>query len=68
MKWNLFSEELPELGKLILYGNHRFVDTALYNPEHPRIKSGKMHFKDITHWCYIESPPEVKTESKWSDK
>lgn len=62
MEWKAFKEELPEEGRLILYGNHRFVETALYNPDHPKIKQGKMSFLNITHWCYISSPPELSLD------
>jgi len=65
MDWKAFKDELPEEGKLILYGNHRFVETALYNPEHPKIKSGKLNYANVTHWCYVESPPVVEWESPW---
>lgn len=65
MHWIAFEDELPEIGKLILYGNHRIVDTMLYNPDHPRMKEdGKLAYKNITHWVYIVPPPVVKEESK----
>jgi hypothetical protein len=65
MEWKAFKDELPEIGKLIVYGNHRFIETALYNPDHPRIKNGKMNYKNVTHWCYIDPPPVVEWESEW---
>jgi hypothetical protein len=67
MEWIAFKDELPETGKLILYGNHRFVDTMLYTPDHPRMKEdAKLAYKCITHWCYIDSPPVVSGEPKWN--
>ncbi len=66
MEWKAFKEETPEIGRLILYGNHRYVDTMLYNPEHDHMKSdAKLAYKNITHWCYIDSPPVVEWESEW---
>lgn len=65
MNWIAFKDELPGIGRLILYGNHRFVETALYVPDDGKFKSGKMNYKNITHWCYVESPPLVEWESKW---
>lgn len=67
MEWKEFDKELPEEGSLILYGNHRFVDTMLYNPSHPRLKEdGKVAYKNITHWCYVDHPPVLTWDSKWS--
>jgi hypothetical protein len=66
MEWKAFKDELPEIGKLILYGNHRMVDTMLYNPDHPRMREdAKLAYKNITHWCYIDPTPVVQEESKW---
>ena len=65
MNWIAFKDELPEVGRLILYGNHRFVETALYNPDNKKIKDSKLNYKNVTHWCYVESPPIVEWESEW---
>lgn len=66
MEWKSFKDEKPEIGKLILYGNHRFVDTMLYSPEHKAMKEdAKLAYKNITHWYYIDPPPVVEEESKW---
>ena len=65
IEWNLFSESLPQEGQLILYGNHRMVDVLIYHPDHVRIKKGKLEYKDITHWCYLNPPPRIEDESKW---
>jgi hypothetical protein len=67
MKWIAFKDELPEEDRLILYGNHRFVEVLIYSPNHERIKLGKLAYKDITHWCYIDPPPVVEWESKWGE-
>jgi hypothetical protein len=64
--WKLFKEELPEKGRYILYGNHRWVEPLIYHPEHEHITTGKLVYKDITHWCYLETPPPVEFESKWN--
>jgi hypothetical protein len=66
MEWKAFKDEVPELDKLILYGNHRFVDTMRYQPTHPHLKEdAKLAYKNITHWCYIDSPPVVEEEPVW---
>jgi len=67
MDWKEFKQELPEEGRLILYGNHRWVEPLIYHPQHQRIKIGKLQYKDITHWCYIYPPPVVEWESKWEN-
>ncbi len=66
MEWKAFKDELPSLGRLILFGNHRFVDVVRYDPDHPKIHEGrKINYKNVTHWCYIDSPPVVEWESEW---
>lgn len=70
MKWIAFKDELPENGRMILYGNHRWVDNIMYfrnaNSQQKSMKNN-IAYKDVTHWCYIESPPEVPIPSKWTD-
>jgi hypothetical protein len=65
IEWNLFNEKLPEESRLILYGNHRMIEVLHYHPDDARIKKGKLEYKDITHWSYINPPPCVEEESKW---
>lgn len=65
-EWISFKDEIPEVGRLILFGNHRMIEIALYHPEHPRIIKGMLAYKDITHYRYIDPPPEVPQESKWT--
>ncbi|GEM_PF-6755992 len=67
MEWKSFAQEYPEVGRLILYGNHRYVDTMLYNPTHKAMKEdAKIGYKNITYWCYIDPPPVVEWKSEWS--
>ncbi len=66
MEWTAFKDELPEIGKLILFGNHRMVEICIYHPDHERIKLGQLEYKDITHWCYIDPPPPISGVAlKW---
>lgn len=65
-EWTLFAEKSPEDGRLILFGNHRMIEVMLYHPEHERIKKGKLAYKDLTHWCYVNPPPAVEWESHWN--
>lgn len=67
MEWKEFKNELPEVDRLILYGNNRWVEPTIYYQNHPKILQGKMHYKDITHWCYIDPPPSIEFESKWNN-
>jgi hypothetical protein len=60
--WIAFIDEVPEEDRLIIMGNHRWVETLLYSRNHPRVVEGKISYKDITHWCYIELPPAVDLE------
>ena len=59
MDWKEFKKELPEEGRLILFGNHRMVEVILFHPENARYVKGKIAYKDITHCCYINPPPVV---------
>jgi hypothetical protein len=65
MQWKAFKDELPEENRLILFGNHRFVEVCLYDGKHYKIQQSKLNYKNVTHWCYIESPPVVAWESEW---
>ena len=67
MDWKEFKKELPKEGKLILFGNHRMVEIILFHPEHERYVKGKIAYKDITHWCYINPPPVVYYISAWGN-
>lgn len=58
-KWKAFKEELPEIGDWILYGNSHWLDCAPYHPRHPGIDEGRVMYKDVTHWCYVEPIPKV---------
>ena len=66
MQWIAFKDQIPELNRLILFGNHRMIELERYHPDHPRIKKGIIAYKDITHWCYVEPPPPAKFASLWS--
>jgi len=63
--WRSFKDELPELGSFIMFGNHRWVNTCVFYPENQTIATGKLHYKDITHWYYIDKPPVVDWDSPW---
>lgn len=65
MQWKAFKDELPEEGQMILYGNHRIVEFAIYTPINFNLNIRKMAYKPITHWCYIDHPPIVEQESEW---
>ncbi len=65
MKWKAFKDELPEEGRLILYGNYRFVKTMKYNPAHPDLDE-KIAYKPITHWLYIDLPPIEVEKDEWT--
>jgi len=68
MKWISFKDELPKIDSLIIFGNHRMVEVCRYHPDQERIRIGMLHYKDITHWMYIDPPPVVEWESKWEKK
>ncbi len=68
MDWVAFKDQLPEKGRLILFGNHRWIEVCLYDPEYYKIQEAKLNYKNVTHWCYIEIPPEVDWELKWNVK
>ena len=44
------------------------VEVCRYHPDQERIRIGMLHYKDITHWMYIDPPPVVEWESKWEKK
>ncbi len=33
MQWKAFKDELPEEGRLILFGNHRYIEVEKYKTE-----------------------------------
>lgn len=59
MEWIEFKNQIPEEGRLILYGNSRSIEVGLNRPDNERLRIGKMEYKDITHWKYIDPPPPV---------
>lgn len=65
MEWKAFKDELPEVGSLIAYGNHRFIETGLYYPDDDVIVCRRLNYKNVTHWCYIDLPPVIEWESEW---
>lgn len=62
IKWISFKDKLPEKERLIIFGNHRMTEIIIYHPDHPRIKKGKLEYKDITHWCYLNPPPPIERD------
>jgi hypothetical protein len=59
MQWKAFKDEVPEEGRMILFGNHRIVESSRYDPVNfPSFR--KMAYKPITHWIYIELPPTIE--------
>lgn len=60
MEWKLFEVEKPEIGRYILFGNHRSVESMKYNPNNgfdPEMQL--LNYKPVFHWCYIEMPPAL---------
>jgi hypothetical protein len=62
MQWKLFKDETPELGKLILFGNHRYCKTMIFTDTNQLEE--KMCFIPVTHWCYIDMPPNIFHKNK----
>jgi hypothetical protein len=65
MQWKQFKDELPEEGRMILFGNYRIVESSQYQLINFNLKIRKMAYKPITHWIYIELPPFISEEFPW---
>lgn len=62
MIYTKFSDQLPDVGRTILCGNHRSVFSRKFL-DHWDWKSEKYCFLPITHWCYVDLPkPEESDE------
>jgi len=64
MEWKAFKDEWPENYRLILFGNNTWFEVMLYNEAHYKSYIDKKKYTDMTHWCYIERPPNVEWESE----
>jgi hypothetical protein len=63
MQWKAFKNELPEEGRMILFGNHRLVQSIMYFSHSLDWKNREMAFKPTTHWAYIDLPEVYKEDS-----
>ena len=61
MDWIAFKDQLPDIGRLILYGNHRCVEFCRFSEDHEKAIKRKLAYKDVTHWSYVDLPPFVNS-------
>ncbi len=58
LQWKKLSEELPEENRMILLGDHNFVDALHYHSNHREILKMQHSLIEL-QWAYFNPPEKI---------